>query len=1050
MKKILLLLSFCTLFFFLKAEESVVVYTPAWLSVDVSQANTYDLVDWESRVLDNFNIGYGFLLHKVMPINIMGLGYPEGNVLLSYSDIRIDYAGGLMSGRDEIAYKKSIQLPTNAKKITLNYYSGGSMGGIQCMDYHAAYILPEGDGFNYATASKQDVVSYLAFQEDNIVSDYRIKDAGDKSPKPFEADLTEYAGQTVTLMFRHYNSGNQTLIMIGGVQITAELDDEVEPNPTAELLMEENFSYTEGDLLDQGSWKANGTGTTNPILVVDTSLTYPGYIDSNIGAAAKITTYGSNNVYKAFEKRYFGSVYASALINFSETKTGTNGADYFMNFNNGDGSTATADGQGRVCIRRGSDETKYRLGVSRNVATATTINWGPENEEYDINTTYLVVLKYTFAEVGNDSVSLFVNPVIGENEPTPYLTNRSNETSAGMSSVGALILRKAPNNVRAYTGIVDAIRVASTWEELFKIPTTKTEIIPNKSDINFGTVYDADQHIDTILIKGRNLSENITLSSSHADVTFSQTTITAKEAKEGVKIAVILNPVVLAAQSANVSIMTAGAALSIPVSWNTRHVDVYPDLGAIQAAYLTEPFDAYVRGLEDVVITDKQVVRSIDMGYGAFMNTYQYFIQDSKGGSVIEETVTEPGYSPKYNLGDTFAKLTGKVVYAAADTIIKFAPELYELVSTNNTDVVSADVASIADLTTNAWNYNGRLVTIPSVVINGLKVTQGEDTIVLKSKYVGTDLAIDFAYLTGIFQTTKAGKNYILPRGANDIQMLSVSSESLDLGNLWFEEAAQFTVTLKGQVTENVTVQLPEYIQGSTTVSKDDINATSGFNLVLTITPQSLGSKSFTLTFVYGDKSIKKDYVFESSRRPSIVLNPATAIDFGTIYIDAETPTTRTINVKGIGLVGDVTVSTTESVVQLATTTIEKMAAEAENGYDLNITVVPTVKGTGYTTITLTTESMLATSSFIVLWTAELPDAVEEITKDQIKTWIDGNKLFVSGTEVAQIDVFTVSGVRVMNMSAPVASLDNLEKGVYIVKIQDKNGKTFANKVILK
>ena len=1043
MKKILLLLSFCSLFFFLKAGETVVVYTPAWSSVDASQANTYDLVDWESRVLDNFNIGYGFLLHKVMPINIIGLGYPEGNVLLSYSNIRLDYAGGLMSGRDEIAYKKSIQLPANAKKITLNYYSGGSVGGGQCMDYHAAYILPEGDGFNYATASKGDVVSYLAFQEDNIVSEYRIKDVGDKAPKPFEADLTEYAGQTVTLMFRHHNSGNQELVMIGGVQITAELDDEAEPNPTAQLLLEENFNYTEGNLLGQGSWSASGSGTNNPILVADTSLTYPGYIDSNIGGAAKIIAFGSNNVYKTFENRYFGSVYASALINFSEIKTGNIGADYFIQFSNETGGTS---GQGRVCMKYVSAN-KFTLGVSRNGTANASFKWG--TEEYDVDSTYLIVLKYIFAEVGNDSVSLFVNPVIGADEPEPYITEKA--TVAGTPSIGSIVLRKGTNNARAFTAIIDAIRVASTWEELFKIPAKTAEIIPNRSEINFGTVYNADQHIDTIVIKGRNLSEDIVLSSSHADVTFSQTTITKKEAKDGVKIAVILNPTALAAQSANISLTTANSnTLNFPLSWNTRHVDVYPDFGAIQAAYLAEPFDAYVRGSEDIFVTDKQVVKSMDMGYGAFLNTYHYFIQDSKGGSVIEETVTEPSISPKYNIGDKLANLTGKVVYAAADSIIKFVPEFYELVSTNNTDAASVDVASIADLTTNAWNYNGRLVTIPSVVIKGLQVIQGEDTIVLKSKYVGTDLAIDFAYLTGIFQTTKAEKNYILPRGADDIQMLSVSSESLDLGRLWVGEDAQFTVTLKGQVAENVTVQLPEYIQGSTTIAKEDINAEPGLNLALTITPETLGSKSFTLTFVYGDKSIKKNYVFESSRRPAITLNPVSLVDFGTIYINAETPTTRTINVKGIGLVGDVAVSTTESVVQLATTTIEKLAAEAENGYDLNITVVPTVKGTGYTTITLTTESMLATSSFIVLWTAELPDAIEEITKDQIKTWFDGTKLHVDGVDVERVDVFTVIGSKVLTTKASIVALDNLSKGVYIIKVKPTTGESLSLKVILK
>ena len=1054
MRKFLSLLVLCFLFSSVKAQETV-VYAQDWSSVDLSDGNTYDLQDWESRVLDNLNVSQGFFLMPIQPIQIIGLGYPEGNAICSFSTIRLDYSGGLLSGIDAIAYKTSIQLPANAKKITLTYFSGGSIGGAQCMDYHAAYVLPEGDGFNYTTARKGDVVSYLELKEDNIVSEYRILNVGDKAPRIFEADLMEYAGQTVTLIFRHYNSGNQEAVIIGDVKITAELDDDVEPTPTAQLLLEENFNYNVDEALSgQGDWGTSGSGTANPILVDATSLTYPGYIDSNIGGAAKITSFNSNNVYKTFEKRYFGSVYASALINFSEIKTGSTGADYFLNFNVGDGSAATADGQGRVAIKVGSSTNKFILGVGKNAATNVNFTWG--EEEYDINTTYLIVLKYTFEEEGNDIASLFVNPVIGENEPAAYVQSTKEASSASMSSIGALILRKGPSNIRAYTGVVDAIRVASTWEELFKIPTTKTEVIPNKNRINFGTVYDYDQHTDTILIKGRNLSEDITLTSSHEELTFSKTTITANEAKEGVKIAVILTPTILEAQSATVSIATAGAStLNIPINWDTRHVDVYSDLNAIQTAYLNEPFDAYVRGLEDVVVTDKQLVKNEEipgMGGHAFNTTYQYFIQDSKGGFVIEETFITPSEEAKYNLGDTFAKLTGKVIYAAADSIIKFTPEFYELIATNNTNVASTDVTSIADLTANAWDYNARLVTIHGVAINGLQVTQGENAIELKSKYVESDLALDFAYLTGIFQTTKEGKNYILPRGESDIQLISASSESLDLGRLWIGEDAQFTVTLKGEVTEDVTVQLPEYIQSATTtIAKEDIDAETGVDLALTITPQSLGSKAFTIAFVYGSKSIELNYVFESIKRPAITLSSVAPIDFGTIYINDETPATRTINVKGSGLVGNISVSTTESIVLLGTTTIEKEEAEAENGYDLSVTVVPTTEGVGYTTITLTTESALESSSFIILWKAEVKVvSINDIENDQINTWLNGTDLHIGGIEIDQVDVFTVSGIKVLNATTPIVALGNLENGIYIVKVKSVSGKTFATKIILK
>jgi hypothetical protein len=78
---------------------------------------------------------------------------------------------------------------------------------------------------------------------------------------------------------------------------------------------------------------------------------------------------------------------------------------------------------------------------------------------YALNTTYLIVLKYTFIEgAANDEVKLWVNPSLTGPEPTANLT--AADVFSDLSSCGSFALRQSSSTL---TAIIDGIRVGENW-----------------------------------------------------------------------------------------------------------------------------------------------------------------------------------------------------------------------------------------------------------------------------------------------------------------------------------------------------------------------------------------------------------------------------------------------------------------------------------------------------------------------------------------------------------------------------------------------------------
>ncbi|MEP0862403.1 MAG: hypothetical protein HRF52_13285, partial [Ignavibacterium sp.] len=213
----------------------------------------------------------------------------------------------------------------------------------------------------------------------------------------------------------------------------------------------ENFSYSVGTTLNQNGWVTHSGTGLNPVTVVDTNLSYTGYQYSNIGKAVYLTNTGED-VNRAFENTTTGSLYASFLVSIDSAQ---NAGDYFLHF--GPENTTTTF-LGKVFAKRDSLSGNLAFGVAkRNNSEA--VYTSPM---YSLGTTYLVVVKYEFYDGGttNDTVKLWINPVLDGNEPTPDLTVGDAGTDATSLAMVALRQGSTSSSPKLY---IDGIRVANSW-----------------------------------------------------------------------------------------------------------------------------------------------------------------------------------------------------------------------------------------------------------------------------------------------------------------------------------------------------------------------------------------------------------------------------------------------------------------------------------------------------------------------------------------------------------------------------------------------------------
>ncbi|HUW07090.1 MAG TPA: Ig-like domain-containing protein, partial [Williamwhitmania sp.] len=236
-----------------------------------------------------------------------------------------------------------------------------------------------------------------------------------------------------------------------------------------QLLLNENFDYgtTSGNLTTITTNWAGFSGTTQ-VGYIATSLSMADYQSSGIGGAATYNTANSEDITRTFAVQSSGSIYASFLL--SATNSSTSGT-YFFTFRNNAGAFF-----GRLQSKQGSAAGKLVFGIG----AGSTITFG--TNEYDENTTYLVVIKYDFVDgAANDVASLYILTAPTNTIPaTPEATSTS---SSDPTELSAVAIRQASG---CGTGTIDGMRVANTWQEAAGIDMTAPVATFDPADVATG------------------------------------------------------------------------------------------------------------------------------------------------------------------------------------------------------------------------------------------------------------------------------------------------------------------------------------------------------------------------------------------------------------------------------------------------------------------------------------------------------------------------------------------------------------------------------------
>lgn len=245
-------------------------------------------------------------------------------------------------------------------------------------------------------------------------------------------------------------------------------------------ILTENFNYNLNDTLSQivgSGWAAIATVSNVNKIPVTTGLTYATSSASGIGNAAAIKNTGQD-AGKAFTGTNVrsGNVYTSFLMNVSAAQaTG----DYF--FALFDSALNGTNYRARTFIK--SSGTGYRIGISKSGAVGVA---GFNTSDLVFGTTYQVVIKYSIISgTANDSVKLFLNPVLGSSEPAPTsvaVTTENDITISSTVGLGGVALRQG-TNTNAPTLTLDGLIVGRTWASVTPLAVVNPSVKVNPTTL---------------------------------------------------------------------------------------------------------------------------------------------------------------------------------------------------------------------------------------------------------------------------------------------------------------------------------------------------------------------------------------------------------------------------------------------------------------------------------------------------------------------------------------------------------------------------------------
>ncbi len=554
---------------------------------------------------------------------------------------------------------------------------------------------------------------------------------------------------------------------------------------SAELLFTEDFNYSAGEQLSIGTEASTAqwssfSGSTNYILVKDTNLLFPGYAESETTKSVELFWGSRADDLHKFADVTSGDVYLSALVHIDTLKNAT--ADYFLTL----GDASSSGMYARVYTKANNTKDSVQFAITKYSESTSYLNW--TEQKYEVGSTILLVAKYSFVDgEKNDTAYLYINPTPSITEPAYTIACKQDAVSGSGAAQGANSKTDASKiasvNLRQGTNtpqvIVDAIRVATTWAELFggeeggeEEGGGETEATPM---LECGVLTDGELagyvQLDgavvgeeitcTLHIAGKDLKGDITLAADHADIlSINPSSVSKADAEAGGKeVIVTIKPSSPMFTQYNITASSEGAEDFQIAIYCMAQQPPYQSLQAFIDAFAGEESSSY-----DYTVKNDMVVTHVFDQNGIWCA----YIQDETAGLRVYD---DYGSMQSYKTGDRIEELTGtlELSYGVYSINTTYAPSNPTVVSNSPAEPIAIGIADMP-------NYVGRLVRINGVAIataeNETTITAGEATSELTT-FSGSDVEIAAlpteADIIGIVRSANATVRRISPRSKADI-----------------------------------------------------------------------------------------------------------------------------------------------------------------------------------------------------------------------------------------------------------------------------------------
>lgn len=595
----------------------------------------------------------------------------------------------------------------------------------------------------------------------------------------------------------------------------------------AELKFHETFSRNIGTLnIGVSDADANNTndwysfsGSSNYIQVVEGSLSYAGYVTTSTGNKAELVGNGADDL-RQFAKTNSGKVYAAAIINVDSLKPSTT-AEYFMAF--GDASNSVMYARLNIqSVKTGDAFTGFKLGVAKNTETVVFAD-----AVLSPKTNHLIVLEYEFVAgtTANDVVRLYIDPTSTTTTPTISCDQTKANTKADISYIASLNLRKSTNTPGRV--FVDEIKVATTWAELFETsegggeePTPTEPVIVVDEEItimdpSFYCTFTGETYTTTLSVMAENLTEDITLTSSSAELTLSTTTIAKDDADlaEGKEITLTLTPTTASPEegsTATITLTSGTLSETVTVYWAAYALTRCADVATLKAAGAEGyGWDVLAKFTGEAVVTF--IESNMEEG------TTFFTIEDATGAVNIDAP-----YWMGVTLGDKVTNILAQNEELAWG-IQPFMAMDSKVTIVSRENKVTPQEVTLAELKANAADYLLELVVVKGVTLDlteenfaqgSCEITQGEATaninLLAGNPLIGTTKPAA-ANITGI--SSSAAGTVIRPRNAEDIETVDVGAgmEAVEI------EESMEVYTLMGQRVSSLQPGVNIIRKGNTT-----------------------------------------------------------------------------------------------------------------------------------------------------------------------------------------------------------------------------------------